>query len=108
MDYIKLNTQHERNEFFQFLEENAPGTATDTVYGRLLQESLVPLSGRKLCDLGPAQPAFVACSLLTYDWQWAQRLQHLALRTQHGTLAFQGRASVPKNGRLPFLLKASS
>ena len=54
--------------FDQFLEENSPGTAMDTVYGHFLRSVIKTIPDREFCDpFGALIPSFRACFLLSYD-----------------------------------------
>ena len=55
--------------FDEFLEENSPGTAMDTVYGRYLREGITLIPEEEFCK--PLVPGlyntFQACRFLSYD-----------------------------------------
>ncbi len=53
--------------FSRFLDENSPGTALDTVFGRGLRNDIGSVTEQEFCNPTLLSASFQACTLLSYD-----------------------------------------
>ncbi len=70
--------------FYRFLDENSPGTALDTVYGRGLRNFIESRTDQEFCNPLILSISFEACTLLSYDPSGKTRFN--VLHFAHSTL----------------------
>ncbi len=79
-----------RRHFYQFLDENSPGTGMDTAFGAFLRNGIKTVPDRDFCDPTAALSAPTqACLLLSYDTSGRARFNILQYAHSVHEVAFE-------------------